>query len=115
MGHGAAVGLLEHLDRPIVPPQQIQADAQPDPAGRRMVLAALQLADRVAEHGVLREVAGDGLLHLPHFARAKRVVQQDGLLQIELDGLRHRRLLLIIKPRLAVAISARPTVAVMAL
>ena len=60
-----------------------------------MLLAVLQFADRVAQHGVLREVAGDGLLHLPHFARAEGVVLQHGLFQIELDGLRHRGLLLI--------------------
>ena len=30
VGHGAAVGLPEDFDRPIVPPQQIQTHAQPD-------------------------------------------------------------------------------------
>ena len=95
VGHRAAVGLLEHFDRPIVPSQQIQTDAQSDPAGRRMFFAALQFSDGVAQDGVLREIAGDALLHLPHFAWAKGVVLQDGLFQIEFDGLRHRKLLLI--------------------
>ena len=72
VGHGPAVGLLEDLDRPIVAAQQIEADAQPDAAGGRLVLAGLQFAHRVAQDGVLREVAGDGLLHLPDFARDRK-------------------------------------------
>ena len=104
MGHRPAVGLFQHLDRPIVSSQQIQAHPQPHAAGRRLVLAGLQLADGVAQHGILREVAGDELLHLPDFLRSKTVVQQDGLLDVKFDGLRHRRLLLVIKPRLAVAV-----------
>ena len=95
VGHGAAVSLLQDFDRPIVPSQQVQTHAKPDVAGGRRLLAALELSDGVAENGVLGEVAGDRLLHLPHFARAECVVLQHGLFQIELDGLSHRGLLLI--------------------
>ena len=90
VGHGPAVGLFQDLDRPVVPAQEVQSYTQPHPAGRRMVLPILQFAHRVAEDGVLREVAADGLLHLPHFAGTKSIVCQDDVLQIELYGLRHQ-------------------------
>ena len=89
VGHGPAVGLLEDFDCPVVAAQQIEAHSQPDAAGRRMVLAVLQFAHRIAEDGVLGEIPADGLLHLPHFAGAKAIVCQDHVFQIELDGLRH--------------------------
>ncbi len=94
VGHRPAVGLIERFDRPVVSAQQVQANAQPDAAGRGMILAGLQFAHRVAEDRILGEVAGDGFLHLPDFARTERVVSHHRLLQIELDGLCHRKLLL---------------------
>ncbi len=94
-GHGAAVGLSQHLDRSIISPQQIQTNAEPHVAGRRLILSTLQLADCVAQDGVLREIACDQLLHQPDFARTERIVLQDGLLHVEFDGLRHYGQLLI--------------------
>ena len=90
VGHRAAVGLLQHLDRPIISPEKIQADAQPHPAGRAYGSSRpCNSATASRSDGVLREVAGDRLLHLPDIARAKGIVCQDGLFQIEFDGLRH--------------------------
>ena len=43
----------------------------------------LKLVNRVAQHLVLRKIAGDGLLHLPDVARAEGIVHQDNTFQIE--------------------------------
>ena len=93
MGHGPAVALLEHFDGPIAAAQQVEADAQPDHAGRGVLLLGLEFGDGIAKDGVIGPVAADGRLHLPDFGGTKGTVDQDGLPQVEFDALHHCRFL----------------------
>src|SRR5436190_17116587 len=89
MGQGPAIGRTQRLDRLTITAEDELANAQADGRCRRPVFPHFELCDRIAQEAELLIVLGNHLHELGDFSRAKGVVREDNIANVDPRRLRH--------------------------